>query len=259
MALPRCKSLAKSSASPIPPTLKRLGIQGSVVLCKSSGVDSFIAEFYLKRLKAEYLSVYFNLCTKYTRKEVTTIQYKLNGVDKIDDRLAWLGECEKGSNAFIPQRNLLLASVASIKYAHNVLIAGISGDEVEDKNPEFFNEVSDVLSGISRYKIRVFSPFWNLDKIELVKWYIDAGGSIEQLKETVSCYSFKERGCCNKCPSCFRRFIALRANGIAIDFYDRKLALSYYRRCLAGKYAKKRRIGTISVLRDYYQGDKRFL
>lgn len=229
-----------------------LGIDGKIVLCYSGGIDSLIGSHYLDRSDALHTDVYFNLGSRYSAKEYKYACKAHQGVT-LDDSLAWLGITEVGEKAFIPYRNLYLAMTASIKYAPNVCICGLKDDVVEDKNEQVFLMWSRHLSEIGREDVKIFSPFWGMTKDEIVAWYLANGGSLKILENlSVSCYNPIDSNYCGKCPSCFRKWVALKNAGSKLKFYNKQLASEYYLNCLKGKYDKQRRNNTIKVLQNEY-------
>lgn len=234
-----------------PLSLKEQGIEGRVVLLFSGGIDSFVGRHYLAKQHADFVCAYFWLSTQYTNKEWRAVQMMEPAV-KADYTLTWLGDYESGSSAFVPYRNLYLAMTASLKYAPNVCICGVLDDKVPDKSEEVFQEWSEHLSKIGKQKVKVFSPFWQMRKHEVVEWYLENGGTENEINGTLSCYSPTPKHYCGHCKACFRKFIALRANGIDILFYNTELAREYYDAVLANKYDAGRAKVTLRVLKEYF-------
>lgn len=205
------------------------------ILLFSGGIDSYIAWHYLKYPQ----TVYFDLKTPYSQKEIKVIK-KLIPATMIDESLN-LSERQVGKNAYIPFRNLYLAMLAC-KYSDTIVIAGLKDDSVSDKNELAFLKFSMLLSDLEQRQITVTSPFWQMTKEDIVKWFLYKfpPGASEYLYNTVSCYSEEDTNYCGKCPSCFRKWCALRANGIDIDFYNKKLMLDYYEKALKGYYIPER-------------------
>jgi len=234
----------------VPESLARIDVNGPVCLLFSGGVDSYVGLQWLHKIAKDFKVVYFDLGTKYSKREIVVVK-KLYPKVVVSKVLKWLGKYEGGVNAFIPFRNLFVAMVASLEYASNVMVCGIKGDDVEDKNKEVFKQWSIQLSTMSRKKVTVFSPFWGVTKSELVYWYLMSGGSKEKLLQTVSCYSGKSNYC-GACPSCFRKFVAFKVAGIAVDFRDKKLAREYFGKCKSGHYDYDRAFETLLALKKYY-------
>lgn len=187
------------------------------VLCISGGVDSIIAWFYEKKPTA----VYFDLGTKYTAKEIKCLE-KIKSIVTdfnfiVDDSLKSFGKLESGRTAFIPYRNLLFATVCAAKYGDDIIIGGIKGDNINDKNPEAFRAMSDCLTVTGTGQITVRSPFWDMTKPNIIAWFINnIPDALHILKASVSCYGGAE-GSCGICPSCIRKWFALKYLGIDCD------------------------------------------
>jgi len=62
----------------------------------------------------------------------------------------------------------------------------------------------------------LLTPFRDFSKTELVKQYLNHGGSLDALLNTVSCYA-KDAIHCGRCSSCFKRWVAL-TNATGLDF-----------------------------------------
>jgi len=217
-----------------------------MVLCFSGGVDSYVAYHYL-----EYPpTVYFPTGSVYESKEIAVVKQLVPNTEL--DFSFNLGKWETGDKAYIPYRNLLFAAAAS-RYDNEVVIAGIKGDNVSDKNEEIFTEFSEMLSKLEGRNIKVTSPFWNYTKDEIVDWYLTNGLPIENLLKTVSCYSKLSDNYCGYCPSCFRKWCAFTNNGILIPFRNLELAVTYYKTAKKGDYYDEERNKSIikAVERDF--------
>jgi len=215
-----------------------------MILLFSGGVDSFIAYHWLKRPP----TVYFDLNTPYSMKEIMTVKYLVPNtkVEKVLD----LSSRQIGEGAYIPFRNLYLAMLAA-KYSDEIVIVGIRGDNVSDKSPEIFLSFSLILSEMEGRDIKVTSPFWNITKDEIVKWYLDQGLSIEDLGWTTSCYDNSTVNYCGKCPSCFRKWVAFYNNGIKLNFRNKELMSEYLDRAEKGYYIEERNKSIIKAAEDY--------
>ena len=206
----------------------------SDVLLFSGGIDSLSAWFYLGNPK----SIYIDMMTKYSQKEIECIKELEKLIPDLNVEIVKginLGQFEEGVNAFIPNRNLILASIAC-NYGDRIIMAGIKDDNVEDKNPKAFKKMSEVLTLISKdRKIEVYSPFWKMSKTDIVGWMLDNVIDAEKmLRTSVSCYS-SESLQCGDCPSCLRKAIAFEKFNLSLDFFNNDV-----RKCaLIGAYIKK--------------------
>jgi 7-cyano-7-deazaguanine synthase len=207
----------------------------SDVLLFSGGLDSLVAFHYLGRP----LCVHVNLHGPYSNKEWDTV-LKLKKILNLDLEAVDLGFDKQpfsklSEDAFIPARNLLLATVGSW-YGSKVCIGGIKGDNVEDNNPEAHKQMSGILSAQSRKTIEVFSPFWEMTKADIVAWYLEHVGDEELLHLSTSCYHPTEHQC-GDCGSCFRKWVALKANGIEPRYLlSSRISETYLHRVRNGHY-----------------------
>lgn len=226
-------------------------MENSNVLLFSGGIDSYVGYFYLKKTLGlkELKTVYFDLGAPYNKREIEVVK-RLIPETIIDESLK-VGDTQRGINAYIPYRNLLIAMLCS-KYGKKIWICGLKDDKVQDKNEEAFKAMTSCLNFISKPEDEVIiqSPFWNMTKAEVVKWYMDNVDSTgNSLLDTISCYDSNEvTNYCGRCPSCFRKFNALKENGINIDFYNQDLLNNYLKR--ADQYDPQRR-DSILKLKDY--------
>ena len=216
------------------------------VLLFSGGIDSFVAYHFLKFPP----TVYFDLKNRYSKKEIQVIQSLIP--QTIIDNSLNLSDIEKDSG-YIPYRNLFLAMMASSKYSDNVVIAGLQDDVVSDKNEEIFKQFSEMLSILEKRSIQVVSPFWQMTKSEVVKWFlIQYPEKVNELLSTISCYSSNsESTYCGKCSSCFRKWIALRANGIYLDFDNLDMIQIYKKKFAEGAYDVVRCQVSLKVITEY--------
>lgn len=211
------------------------------VLLFSGGVDSYVAYYYLQKQMglSNIVPVYFDLGAPYNAREMRYVKKLLP--ETVIDKSINIGNMQRGENAFIPYRNLILACLAS-KYGGKIWIAGLKDDCVEDKNPMAFNCMNDCMNFITKPEdfVKLDSPFWNMTKSEVVAWWNNNIGS-KTIMDTISCYDqFDRTNYCGRCPSCFRRFVALKTNGWNIDFYNQKLFDEYMERAGKRKYDQKR-------------------
>lgn len=177
------------------------------VLLYSGGMDSYIAWHYLRKPK----TIYVNLGHRYVDKELDAIALTIP--DTVVLLCDWVGQHEQ-PDAFIPSRNLLLATAASILgYDEIYLIAQKDEMSLADRSQPFFEQTSSLLSMLLEKKVRVSTPFAEVDKTDMVQWYVDNDLDVTQLLQTVGCYR-STSGHCGNCPACLRRWVALMNNDI---------------------------------------------
>jgi hypothetical protein len=78
----------------------------------------------------------------------------------------------------------------------------------------------------------------------MVQWYKDSWKNVERLLDTWACYTPLEGQPCGNCPACFRRFVALKLNGISEPWhqkiYTSEVAKMYLQRVSLRHYSQKR-------------------
>jgi 7-cyano-7-deazaguanine synthase in queuosine biosynthesis len=206
-----------------------------MVLLFSGGLDSFVAYHYLHKPQ----TIYFHLNTKYSAKELMVVK-KLIPSTIVETCIDFKTREEDGS-AFVPYRNLHLALLAN-KYSDTIIIAGLADDVVNDKNEKVFQQFSYLMSEMMGRRIMVLSPFWGMTKAEVVKWFLENGGTKEELLSTISCYSSEDVLYCGKCKACYRKFCALGANGIYdLTFTNEVLMWEYYAKAMKGDHYDPKR------------------
>jgi 7-cyano-7-deazaguanine synthase len=220
--------------------------QYSKILLLSGGIDSFVAWHWFNKPQ----TLYFNLRSRYSEKEMRVVK-RLDPSIIIDDSLN-LGSREIGDKAYIPFRNLLLAAQA-VKYSDVVVIAGLKDDVVSDKNEAIFQDMSTILSKMEGRSIQVISPFWQHTKEQVVKWFLTNGGTEQKILSTVSCYDpDPDVTYCGRCPSCFRKWVALRSNGIDVPFFNTQLMNEYYQKAQQGVYITERNLSIVREIDAYH-------
>lgn len=223
----------------------------SKVLLFSGGVDSYVAYHFLGYPQ----TVYFNLRNRYAEKELKVVQDLIP--DTIIDESLNLGVLEDPVSGYIPFRNLLVACQA-VRYADEIVIAGVADDRVSDKNENVFMKFSTMLSELEGRPIRVTSPFWTMTKADVVGWFIKNVNNRKLLNSTVSCYHKTEMYCA-KCPACFRKWLAFWVNGIQMEFLNIDLMFRYFQEAYNWKTKREgkgiheqRADHTIKAVREYF-------
>ena len=139
---------------------------------------------------------------------------KIEGLPDLSDRV------------HVDARNLQLATIG-MRFADTVIFSGVKDEICSDKNPKAFREMSEMLTKFSENRtIKITSPFWKHTKAQVVAAYLKDGGDPNKLLETVSCYSGGNEPCLN-CQACFRRFVALKSNGIDAPRPSKKIIKTF--------------------------------
>lgn len=218
-----------------------------IVLLFSSGLDSFLAYSILKRFypAVNIRRLYFDLGGRYSNTEISFLNKIYPGEIEIRKNLS-MGEIEL-ENAYLPNRNITLVSVAAALYQPDlILINGMKDDRAPDQDQLLFSHFSEVLAQSLQKKIKVTSLFWNFEKSEVIKGYLENNPNDKflLLNNTYSCFNenyveelipiFKhsEQGPgfdlidemnfpgCRNCRACLRKICALTAADIYVPFRD---------------------------------------
>ena len=218
-----------------------------MILLYSGGMDSYIAWEYLKRPK----TIYFDLGHRYAAFEKQAIMRTIR-TTRIDHSLK-LGQFEK-DDADIPMRNAFMIMVASMYDKEIVLVVQKGEMTIPDRSPHFFLTFAAWLNWMKDdWGYTLKSPFFDMTKTQMVKWYVDQGLSIDQLVKTRSCFSSDDFAC-GACGACFRRWVALRNNNIVEvhthNMLDWDQIPVYVEKMKAGKYDKVRTEETFRALKE---------
>ena len=137
-----------------------------------------------------------------------------------------LGGWER-DDGVLPLRNLWLVSLATLLYQEGdltVALGSMRGDRIHDNQPRFGQQLEHLLDYLwapqwwtEGRRIRVEQPVSGMSKDEVVKLYLDAGGSEQKLLDTISCYRPVSGQPCGGCEACANRWVALAANGVASE------------------------------------------
>lgn len=191
-----------------------------IAVLVSGGVDSAITYFLLKSKNGndDIIPIFVNLGQSYWKKELAACK------DLYGDQLVCLETnaptSDDKDNSFIPNRNLFLASYATLAVYPDVIhISGMADDNRPDKTPKVFQEMSKILTKTSEKRITVTSDLWEYGKSDAVRMFLDAGipNAETIMLKTLSCYSHVGQGHCNDCEACFRRWLAFAVNGIQCE------------------------------------------
>ena len=186
----------------------------------TGGVDSVITYHLLlkDRKEDEIIPVFVNLKQAYANKELKACQRffgdKLH-VLNVDNNVQG-----QGQNWFIPNRNLFLASYATMVYAPDeIYMGGLAEDTTPDLSPAIFEEMSSLVSITSEKKIQVKSLLWDYTKAQAIELFLSLNipNASKLIEQTVSCYDGTSEGQCNNCKACFYRYVALASNNIEVE------------------------------------------
>ena len=209
------------------------------IILVSGGLDSFIA---YKLYGGMPLFIAYG--QRYSDKEKAAC-LELYGEEL--EILEIAGRCVELKNNYIPDRNLFLATAAAMYYyPDEIVMAGMKDDNCQDKNESAFEEYTDIISKYAKKPIVVGSPFWNTTKGEAIERYLSEGHCPSLLQKTISCYS-GGAGQCLDCPACFRKYVALKSNGIETPEVSERIKALYLAKI--DNYETDRATRTKTVLR----------
>lgn len=122
----------------------------------------------------------------------------------------------------IPLRNLIFICIASY-YGEEICLGTVKGDEHYDNSIEFLNNAEQLLNslykefehlGLKEKKIKIVAPYKNYSKAELIRLYVENGGSIQEAYDkTFSCYTPINGKECGNCKPCTKKRQAFEENG----------------------------------------------
>lgn len=213
--------------------------ENKVVALVSGGLDSLIMEHYLLESNYEVYPFFVHYKQKSVNKEKQAIMQfnnflknKFPGRLKITESFRFnhnffrngnlitssapIPEDNKKSDFFVPMRNLLFISLASV-YASRINSSFIAiGSHIEipaafpDSSPEFIKSMEETLTKASYIQWKIVTPFLNSFKSDIVKYGIDNNLPLEL---TWSCYNNTEFHCGN-CKACKDRKKAFENIGV---------------------------------------------
>jgi 7-cyano-7-deazaguanine synthase len=191
------------------------------VILNSGGMDTFLMAQLTNN--APKLHVFVDVMQKYYSKELMAAQRSAHecGAELVVVSKGNIAKYEHHSG-IIPFRNAELI-LAAAQYADNIWVGVLAGEINSDKSPEFFRAMEAVMNISHRQQywtpgrvLRIHTPVATFTKSQLVAAYVASGKRLAPLLATVSCYSATRKHC-GRCSSCFKRWVALVNNGIAVE------------------------------------------
>lgn len=198
-------------------------IKDNSVLLFSGGMDSLMINHILN----PNVLLYIKHHNTYMYKELNSI-YSLSKkvIDKliVEENIFKFRHLER-DDGIIPGRNIYFITYA-VNYGELIYIGSVLGDRSNDKSIYFLETMSKLLSHVydeqhwcEKRHIKVLAPFKEYTKTELLSLYLENNGSIDDLLKSRSCYSETSEKPCGVCKPCFRKWVAMRCNGINSDNY----------------------------------------
>jgi len=217
-----------------------------MILLFSGGLDSYIAWHYLDKPKTLYCAINHRYQIQEHKAVIDLIPETI-----VDSRL-YLGDWEE-DDANIPMRNAFFFMIAS-HYADKICLVVQKGEmSIPDRSPKFFSSFGAWLSWMRDKPIKIFTPFDEMTKTQMVRWYLEQGLNVADLLRTRSCFG-DTTSPCGACAACFRRWVAFKNNGFSEPYINDILAYDqipvYIEKMKALKYDELRTEETFTALKD---------
>jgi 7-cyano-7-deazaguanine synthase in queuosine biosynthesis len=237
----------------------------SECLLYTGGVDSYIAREYLIKNDHKIDLLYFDHGGRYCSQEIERIE--ATGVDVIISNNLNFEELETES-AYIPNRNILMMTMANAMGYNKVWLGGSLSDRIGDNKSEVCYDLSTLLTNINDTYIEVNSPFYGCYKDDMVKWYVKEypNDIANLLKDTFSCFHPDEKTTshkawihgietsyiseeCMNCSACFRKCAVLNSGYTFIPFRNQEIIDSYENEFKNTIIETSRSIGTMDYIK----------
>lgn len=175
------------------------------VLLYSGGMDSWLID----KLWHPDIKLYIDIEGAYSKEEIANLPLDVKIV-KFP-----LGQFEHKETKYIPLRNLFFLMIAS-NFGDEICLGATAGDYgAVDKRPEFLERAEKIInyclgkqSVTDGKRIKIERRFVYMSKYEIMKEYLDMGGTItEAIESTFSCFNPVNYQECLNCKPCFRKFM----------------------------------------------------
>lgn len=209
-----------------------LKIPKGKVLLYSGGMDSWLIDHIIKPDVILFVRIHTANNEMEYQKLLELLdkgKVKANKLKVVDYDLS---EYERPSqNYYLPLRNLHFVTLAA-HYGNEIYLGATGSSTHFDKNMTFAEKSADIISYLlsetNEGPVTIKLPFKDTTKTELLKQFIDNGGSIEDAYEsTVSCYTPIDGKPCMSCTSCMSKFAAFYNNGYKFDEESLKRFMTY--------------------------------
>lgn len=192
------------------------------VLLFSGGMDSVMFDLLLKPDVLLYVPTGSNY------EDIETVKIKQLAEDGVidKDKLIILDDnlnlsIFERDDLIVPNRNAYLVLMAS-HFGETIYLGSVYGDRSFDKDKEFYKLMENLLNHMwqeqhwtEERKFVVTSPFKDTTKTELIKDYISAGGDVQNILNSYSCYRGEPQAC-GICKPCVRKAVSLLCNDIVV-------------------------------------------
>jgi len=202
--------------------------KGKSVLLFSGGMDSVMFDLLLKPDILLYAPTGSNYETIETQKIKQLAKDNIIDEQKliIMDETINLAPFER-DDLIVPNRNAYLVLLAS-HFGETIYLGSVYGDRSFDKDKTFYALMEGLLNHMwseqhwtEERVFSVSSPYKDTTKTELIKEYELAGGDVQNILDSYSCYRGEEQAC-GICKPCVRKAVSLICNFVAIpdDYFE---------------------------------------
>jgi len=203
-------------------TKGRETVKNKSVLLFSGGMDSVMFDLLLKPDVLLYIPTGSNYETIETVKIKKLAEDNIIDDNKliIMDKTINLGPFER-DDLIVPNRNAYLVLMAS-HFGETIYLGSVYGDRSYDKDKTFYKLMENLLNHMwleqhwtEQREFSVSSPYKDVTKTELIKEYVEAGGKVQNILDSYSCYRGEEQAC-GICKPCVRKAVSLYCNDIEV-------------------------------------------
>ena len=203
-------------------------VKGKSVLLFSGGMDSVMFDLLLKPDVLLYAPTGSNYENVETMKIKELARNNIIDGDKliIMDKTINLGPFER-DDLIVPNRNAYLVLLAS-HFGETIYLGSVYGDRSFDKDKTFYQLMENLLNHMwleqhwtEQREFSVSSPYKDTTKTELIKEYVAAGGKVQNILDSYSCYRGDLQPC-GICKPCVRKAVSLYCNEIIVpdDYFE---------------------------------------
>lgn len=201
------------------------------ILLYSGGVDSWL----INQIWKPDIRLYVDLGTDYGKEEIKLFERNNEDVQVISFDLSPY-ELE---NKIIPLRNLYLIMLACNITGEDdveICLGATVGDRNYDKNMPFLKKTEELLNyiyspedkAIPNKKIKIVTSFKNKSKTDLLREYLQNGGSIlKAFNQTFG--EFNENMTLWECKKFYRKYVCFKLNGFVFSEEIDKKMYEYFK------------------------------
>ena len=217
-----------------------------LIVLFSGGMDSFAGYLWAKKefpefeIEAMYIDYRGTGCIK----EMEIAKKLIPDVTIVRNVFNFSGK-ETGGHSFLYARNLYFVTYAS-QFADIIYLCGLKNSDMLDNNVDFYLKATEVCSQVKGTNVTVTSPFYTIEKEEVVDWLFNEFNSdqvVEWLETTTSCYHERDQFCmmCHNCAFFLFAVWKYRSRfNMILRFYNENILKYYYDKAKEGEFPPRR-------------------